>query len=116
MEINIIRLSPAVYLLTQELEQPRQPGDGRVGENGKWLKGLKMEGLKRLVFMPQYPGDLVSMQQNKGNPRYANASGKGHQQDTLKIPHKVTTSSPSTASLWGQQEATQVGTRITLTK
>lgn len=30
------------------------------------------------------------MQQNKGSTRYASASGKGHQQDALKIPHKVT--------------------------
>lgn len=43
------------------------------------------------LVLPQCPGDLVStMQQNKGNPGYVNASGKGHQQHTLKIPHKVT--------------------------
>lgn len=52
MEINIIRLSPATHLFTQELEQPQQPGDGRGGESGKWLKGLQMEGLKGLVFTP----------------------------------------------------------------
>lgn len=43
------------------------------------------------LVLLQCPGDLVStMQPTKGNPRYANASGKGHQQDTLKIPQKVT--------------------------
>lgn len=45
-----MRLSPVAHLLTQELEQPQQPGGG--GGNGKWLKGLKMEGLKGLVFTP----------------------------------------------------------------
>lgn len=40
MEISILRLNPATHLLTLELEQPQQPGDGRGGENGMWLKGL----------------------------------------------------------------------------
>lgn len=67
------------------MAEEKEMGSGT--KDSKW-KGSR-DWCSRLV-LSQYPGDFVfTTQQNKGNPRYANASEKGHQQDTLKIPHKV---------------------------
>lgn len=68
------------------------PNSLEMAEEEKMGSGWKgsRDWCSRLV-LPQRPADLLStVQRNKGNPRYASASGKGHQQDTLKIPHKVT--------------------------